>query len=133
MSRMGRWARRSDTRLQLAHFVHHRPHGGDRKRRLADRGDPTGGPKKPRRPGRSPGGWPDRAGLHHSNPVAKALGQVGLEFSLLTCTQLIIYPIWSQREPWAAPVRTEHYWCPLMHLCTFLSCENLVDEIKTRA
>ncbi|KAK9916603.1 hypothetical protein WJX75_004756 [Coccomyxa subellipsoidea] len=71
-----RWARRSDTRLQLAHFVHHRPHGGDRKRRLADRGDPTGGPKKPRRPGRSPGGWPDRASLHHSNPVAKALGKV---------------------------------------------------------
>ncbi|EIE27009.1 hypothetical protein COCSUDRAFT_83568 [Coccomyxa subellipsoidea C-169] len=67
-----RWARRSDTRLQLAHFVHHRPHGGDRKRRLADRGDPSGGPPKPRRPGRQA----DRAGVHHSNPVAKALGKV---------------------------------------------------------
>ncbi|BDA41145.1 hypothetical protein COCOBI_01-8000 [Coccomyxa sp. Obi] len=67
-----RWSRRSDTRLQLAHFVHHRPHGGDRKRRLADGRDPAS-PAKPRRPHRPAG---SRADVHHSNPVAKALGKV---------------------------------------------------------
>ncbi len=74
-----RWAQRSDTRLQLAHFVHHRPHGGDRKRRLADRGDSTGsGGAKPRR---RPGGRQPSDGVHHANPVAKAFGKVRCKLS----------------------------------------------------
>lgn len=59
-----------DTRLQLAHFHHHRPHKGARKHLVGEETpEPTA---RPNRRGRDR----NQAGLKHSNAVAKAIGQV---------------------------------------------------------
>lgn len=58
----------ADTRLQLAHFHHHRPHKGARRHSV---GEAT--PEPTQRPGRRRS---DQAGLKHANPVAKAMGKV---------------------------------------------------------
>ena len=60
----------ADTRLQLAHFHHHRPHKGARKHRV---GEAT--PEPTLRPGRRGRGGA-QPGLKHANPVAKAMGKV---------------------------------------------------------
>ena len=71
----------ADTRLQLAHFHHHRPHKGARKHRV---GEATPEPTlRPDRRGR--GGA--QSGLKHVNPVAKAMGRVSLLVGLHDVTE----------------------------------------------
>jgi len=64
------WREREDTRLQLAHFTHHRPAKGARARK-AGSGPSVGGGG-----GRNGGGGGGSKGVEHStNPMARALGQ----------------------------------------------------------
>ena len=71
-----RWARRADTRLVLAHFAHHRPHAGARKHRLPEAAGQAAGESGRRHRRRAPPA--ERHGLGHANPVARALGLVGV-------------------------------------------------------